>query len=99
MACLGEFVGLTPATLADFPTNIESACLAPSGKLAAFGLSDGTIQVREMPSGRELARLTATNGWGDSLCFDSTGDQLFLVHVPLRLNPARLADGRSGHVV
>ena len=50
VACLGNFVGLAPATFADFPTNIESACLAPSGKLAAFGLSDGTIQVRDMPS-------------------------------------------------
>jgi serine/threonine protein kinase/WD40 repeat protein len=79
IACLGDFVGLTPVTLTNFSTNITHACLDPSGSLAAFGLMDGTIQLREMPSGKELPGLSITNGrlWG--FCFNATGDELFAV--------------------
>ena len=31
VACLGDFVGLTPVTFTNFSTNIESVCLATSG--------------------------------------------------------------------
>jgi serine/threonine protein kinase/WD40 repeat protein len=79
IACLGDFVGLMPVTLTNFSTNITHACLAPVGNLAAFGLMDGTIQLREMPSGKELPLLSITNGllWG--FCFNATGDELFAV--------------------
>src|SRR5262249_27963067 len=67
IACMGDFVGLTPITLADFPTNISSvltsSSLAPSGKLAAFGLTDGAIQLCELPSGRKFDQLRVTHGY------------------------------------
>jgi serine/threonine protein kinase/WD40 repeat protein len=83
VACLGDFVGLTPVTFTNFPTDPSGpACLDRSGKLAALGMRGGTIQVREIPSGKELALLALTNYVSDSLCFNSTGDQLFLVRGP-----------------
>ncbi len=87
-ACLGDFAGLTPVTFANFRTNILSACLAPSGKLAAFELSDGTIQLMEMPSGIEVAHFDngSTNGMFIQLCFNTTGDQLFAIYWPKAKN-------------
>jgi serine/threonine protein kinase/WD40 repeat protein len=87
VACLGDFVGLTPVDLTDFPTNIQTACLASSGQLAAFALADGTIHLREMPQNTEVARLGYTNGivWG-GLRFSSTDEQLFATFEPLMTN-------------
>jgi serine/threonine protein kinase/WD40 repeat protein len=86
IACLGDFLGLTPVTLTNFSTNITHACLDPAGNLAAFGLMDGTIQLREMPSGRELPSLSVKNGllWGFG--FNAAGDELFAVVGPLVSN-------------
>jgi serine/threonine protein kinase len=79
VACLGDFVGLTPVTFTNFSTNIESACLAPSGRLAAFGLGDSTIHLLKMPSGKEVAHFAcaATDEVFQVVCFNSAGDQLF----------------------
>jgi WD40 repeat protein len=90
VACLGDFVGLTPTTCADFPANstIEDAALAPSGKLAAFGLSDSTIQLREMPSGKLLRTLKGTNGVFHAFWFNQTEDQLLAMCGPVGDEPA-----------
>ena len=78
VACLGDFVGLTPTILTNFPAELSGrACLAPSGQLAAFALTDGTIQLCQMPSGEAVARLPGSHGAFDQLCFNSTGDRLF----------------------
>jgi serine/threonine protein kinase/WD40 repeat protein len=82
VACLGDFVGLTPATFTNSTTNFLGACLGPSGNLAACGFADSTIEVREMPSGRERARLSYTNGFLWALRFNSAGDELFAVVGP-----------------
>ncbi len=84
VAALGDFVGLMPTTFDDFPTNsnITSADLDVSGKLGAFALANGTILLREIPSGREVARLAGTN-YPASLSFNSTGDQLFALYGPI----------------
>jgi WD40 repeat protein len=86
IASLGDFVGLTPVDLTDFPTNIQTACLAPSGHLVAFALAEGTIQLREMPQSTGVARLDYTNGIVWALRFSSTGEQLFAVVGPLVTN-------------
>ncbi len=79
VACLGDFVGLTPATFTNFPTNlIAYACLDPAGKLAAFGwgLESGAIQLRQLPTGELLASFNRTNEYLNDLCFNSAGDEL-----------------------
>jgi len=57
VACLGDFVGLTPLTLTDFPSNTTLGVvhMDPTWSFAAFSLSDGTLLLRQMPSGTESA--------------------------------------------
>ncbi|HTL59070.1 MAG TPA: WD40 repeat domain-containing serine/threonine protein kinase [Candidatus Limnocylindrales bacterium] len=86
VACLGDFVGLLPTTFAEFSTNIEFACMAPSGKLAAFALSDRTIHLRETQTGKEAARLAYSNEKLWALCFNYAGDHLYAVTGPLSTN-------------
>ena len=52
----------------------------PSGRFAAFSLSDGTLLLRQMPSGTEVARLQMDHPAG-RYCFNAAGDQLASVHV------------------
>jgi serine/threonine protein kinase/WD40 repeat protein len=78
IACASDFVGLTPTTIADFPTNADDACLAPAGNLAAFAFSDRTIQIRQLPSGKVLAHLNFTNESLQDFCFAPDGDHFFV---------------------
>ncbi len=88
VACLGDFIGLAPTTFTDFPTDatIELTRLDPSGRVAAFLLSDESILLRQLPSGAEIAhfRLDGEHRPFDrgGLCFNATGDQLYTVRVP-----------------
>jgi WD40 repeat protein len=79
VACLGDFVGLTPTTFTDFPANskIDLARMDPSGRLAAFVTSDRNIHLRELTTGKEVALLSVTNAWFSDLAFNSGGDQVF----------------------
>jgi WD40 repeat protein len=79
VACLGDFVGLTPTTFTEFPTNarIDWARMDASGKLAAFATSDRRIHLRELTSGKEVALFSVTNTWFNDLAFNSGGDQVF----------------------
>jgi WD40 repeat protein len=83
-ACLGDFVGATPITLTDFPTNtsIEMACLEPTGQSAAFALKDGTVMLRQFPSGMVKARWNGVGVCG-SLCFSASGDRLAVSRWPI----------------
>jgi serine/threonine protein kinase/WD40 repeat protein len=77
VACMSDFVGLTPRTIADFPTNVDDACLAPAGNLAAFAFGDRTIQIRQLPSGKVLAHIDFTNESLQDFCFAPNGDHFF----------------------
>src|SRR4029077_6420424 len=79
VACLGDFVGLTPTTFTDFPPSakIDWARMDSSGRLAAFATSDGRIHLRELASGKEVALFSVTNIWFNDLAFNSAGDQVF----------------------
>jgi serine/threonine protein kinase/WD40 repeat protein len=78
VAALGDFAGLAPQTFSNFPSNrfIQDATIGPGGKLAAFIMSDGNIQLREMPTGRTVATLESTNSVVD-FAFNSKGDKFF----------------------
>jgi WD40 repeat protein len=92
VACLGDFLGPGPTTFADFSTNIEFACLAPSGNLSAFALSDKTIHLRETQSGKEEARFAYTNEMLLALCFNYAGDQVYAITGPISTNQALPTD-------
>ena len=81
-ACLGDFVGLTPALLTGFPSDVHVVLMRvdPVGQVAAFASEDGLVLLRQLPGGAELGRFpTGGNIW--SLCFNSLGNQLFWVSV------------------
>jgi serine/threonine protein kinase len=79
VACLGDFVGLTPATFTDFPTDakIDWARMDPSGRLAAFATSDAKIHLRQLTSGNEAALFSVKDTWFNDLAFNPGGDQVF----------------------
>jgi hypothetical protein len=56
-ACLGDFVGLEPTTWEDFPAGIQTIALTPDGELMAIALDNGTIQLRNVSTGRVVAQL------------------------------------------
>jgi len=96
VACLGDFVGLTPTTFSDFPSNttIGVVHMDPSWSFAAFSLSDGTLLLRQMPSGTEVARLRMDYP-ARRHSFNASGDQLASVHVPTGEAPFRELIQRS----
>jgi serine/threonine protein kinase/WD40 repeat protein/tetratricopeptide (TPR) repeat protein len=63
VACLGDFVGLEPIILDDFPDDTRSAgikkiALTPDGEQMAVALVNGTIQIRNVSTGGKVAELT-----------------------------------------
>jgi serine/threonine protein kinase/WD40 repeat protein len=95
-ACLGDFVGRSPATFSILPgkAKISSIGVDPSSRLAAFLMTDGAIVLRELPSGKEVARL-ADKEPVTSFCFNPAGDRILTVHVP----PAGSAESASARVL
>jgi eukaryotic-like serine/threonine-protein kinase len=83
LACLGDFVGFTPTTWRGFPTNvtIRHTLISPTGRVACFPLSDGTILLRALPNGDPTARLRHQYP-AESVCYNANGDQLVSVHIP-----------------
>jgi serine/threonine protein kinase/WD40 repeat protein len=75
VACLGDFAGLTPAMWGGFPAKIKLMRVDPSGRLAAFSLEDGTIQLRQLPGGNEAARFKIGKAVS-SLCFSALDGRL-----------------------
>jgi eukaryotic-like serine/threonine-protein kinase len=83
IACLGDFVGLSPTSLTNrVPAGlVETVRFASDSRCAAFVLEDGTIQLRQLPSGEEIARLKEDFP-ARSLAFVDGSDRLVSVHVP-----------------
>jgi serine/threonine protein kinase/WD40 repeat protein len=58
VACLGDFVGLEPIIWDDFSAGIKTIALTPDGDQMAIALDDGTIQLRDVRTGAQLAQLS-----------------------------------------
>ncbi len=60
VACLGDFVGLEPITLDDFPetSEIQTIALTPDGEKMAVALDDGTVHLRDVRTGGVVAQLS-----------------------------------------
>jgi WD40 repeat protein/serine/threonine protein kinase len=74
--CLGDFVGLEATTWGDFPEVIWCAALRPDGSLLAVGLDDGTVLLRHIPDGTQVARLTGHRSALANLAFRADGNEL-----------------------
>src|SRR6201999_3410272 len=85
VACLGDFVGLTPTILTNFSVpGAGWGRLHPSGRIAIIGLEDGSATLRDTATGDELARLPALDRHGAPppfayWTFGPQGNQIFCV--------------------
>jgi serine/threonine protein kinase/WD40 repeat protein len=57
VACMGDYVGLEPTIWEDFAEDIQLLALQPHGPQLALGLSDGSVLLRNIDTGAEIARL------------------------------------------
>ncbi|MEX2119829.1 MAG: protein kinase [Pirellulales bacterium] len=74
-ACLGDFVGLDPTVLKDFgDRRISAIALHPRGHQLALGFTDGSLSLRGLPNGAEIARWSGHPGASiKSVAFDPDG--------------------------
>jgi serine/threonine protein kinase/WD40 repeat protein len=91
IACLGDFVGLEPTSLVELseePNTPEISCaiLHPTERIAVFGLSDGTVFIRDLHTLKDIARFNGENPTV-GLCFANTGNSLLSLHVPKASTP------------
>src|SRR5262249_7396498 len=57
VACMGDYVGLEPTVWEDFAEDIAHLALQPNGQQLALGMSDGSVLLRNIDTGAEIARL------------------------------------------
>jgi WD40 repeat protein len=78
VACLGDFVGLEPATWQGFNpgTMVVALALHPGGGEAALGLYDGSVSLRQLPHGEETARLRGHASGVFALVYAADGSRL-----------------------
>jgi WD40 repeat protein len=76
VACMGDFLGPQPITWTDFPSPVVSLAIHPEGKHIALGLADGTVRIRDIAFGQEVARLTGHRDSVSFLAFDHAGKTL-----------------------
>ena len=82
-ACLGDFVGLRPTMLGEFPEDpaLWWAVLHPNEPIAALALADGTVLLREVSSLTDIARFDGVHP-PHGLCFAASGNVLLSLHAP-----------------
>jgi serine/threonine protein kinase/WD40 repeat protein len=85
IACMGDYIGLEPTDVVKFPqglnTGIWSAVHHPTDPIAAFGLLEGTVILKDLQSAKEIARFDCGH-FCSSVNFASTGKTLLSVHIP-----------------
>ena len=84
IACLGDFVGLSPKLVSetsDGSPTITRARLHPTEMLAALALQDGTIFMKDLHSGRDVARFDGEYPV-HALRFSAAGNTLVSLHAP-----------------
>ncbi len=89
VSCMGDFVGIGPTVLDDFPAGILSIALNPQDSLIAVGLADGTVSLRSLDTGAKVDRMpTETPGEYNSLplAFGQDGKTLLTAQAKEILN-------------
>jgi WD40 repeat protein/serine/threonine protein kinase len=73
VACLGDFVGLDPITWTDFSAEVNAIALHPIGVPLAIGLSDGTVALQDLGTGKARAYLDRHSSPVTALTFAPDG--------------------------
>jgi WD40 repeat protein/tRNA A-37 threonylcarbamoyl transferase component Bud32 len=78
VACMGDFAGSAPRIWPRLPSGVFVTALAahPDPSKVALGLSDGTVSIRSLPGGEELARFTGHDAQISDVAFDAHGSGL-----------------------
>jgi WD40 repeat protein/serine/threonine protein kinase len=76
VACMGDFAGLDPTVLKEFPAKITAAAVDPATTWIAVGLEDGRIVVRRLADGGEVARWQGHRAAVTDLVFGAEGGLL-----------------------
>src|SRR5262249_706191 len=76
VACLGDFVGLEPATWKDIPESNYAVALTvhPSGNEVALGMFNGAISIRSRRTGEQIAWLQGHKSGVYAIVFNASGD-------------------------
>jgi len=83
VASMGDFVGFRPRQIAYAPSTnrFEWVLLSPDGRLLALRHANGDIQLRDLPSGREVGRWQLEQPVRN-FAFSTAGDRLITIQVP-----------------
>jgi WD40 repeat protein/serine/threonine protein kinase/tetratricopeptide (TPR) repeat protein len=76
VACMGDFTGLEPTTFSGFKAQVSAIAPHPQGTASAIGLSDGTVLIKVLPAGADLARLGEHRAPVTALAFGRDGNKL-----------------------
>jgi WD40 repeat protein len=76
VACMGDFVGLEPTVLGDFPSPITKIAVRPQVPQLAIGLEDGTLVLHDLTSAKEIPNLPGHESTIVALSFNLTGKML-----------------------
>ena len=86
VACLGDPWGFEPQVQLELPAGpndplILDAALHPTDSIAAFGLSDGSIILKDLHSVRATRKFSCEHPCV-SLCFAESANMLLSIHIP-----------------
>jgi serine/threonine protein kinase/WD40 repeat protein len=76
VACMGDFVGLEPTVWDRFSSIVSVIALHPQVSQLAVGLEDGTVLVRDLATGKDVARWQAHDRRVHALVFGPGGRPL-----------------------
>jgi WD40 repeat protein/serine/threonine protein kinase len=76
VACLGDFVGLAPTSWTDLSGDIRALEVHPDSRQVAIGLENGTLLLRDLATGAEIARLKEHRAPVISLSFTTDGNRM-----------------------
>jgi WD40 repeat protein len=79
--CLGDFAGQEPTAWDDWPAKVIACAVHPADDVLAAGLADGSVLLRDLATGAEVARLAGHEAAVVGLAFRGDGGVLASLDV------------------
>lgn len=78
---MGDFAGLEPKLIEDFPAKPSALAIHPMADLLAIGFVDGSVVLRRAPSGEVVVQLQGVRSLVSALAFGPDGTTLLTGHA------------------